>query len=272
MSNTSPTFWRKVLLGSKRNKREARKLNMAQLAVEAEYRFTAATDQIALDVPRCDARMEDQKALSRILSVWALLNRGIGYYQGLNLLASALYSVFRKTSSHPEHDTLAALGTISRIHAPFVPMHAQDYAPLENAMAFAQKIAQEVICADSSLRLLEPHIIPYLQMFALRVLPVCFATFFGDSETLQIFWNYMFGADPGLGIESVIDRASARSRHILSALILQNSKLWKMNNDQKQNFCIFEAVISLTPPSLACNIVRAATHLEMLERLGGVAM
>lgn len=245
---------------------------MIQLSMDAESRFAAATDQIGADVPRCDARAEDQKALTRILSVWTLLNRGIGYYQGLNLLASALYSVFRKTSSHPEHDTLAALGTISRIHAPFVPMHAQDRAPLKNAMAFAQKIAQEVVCADSSLRLLTPHIVTYLQMFALRVLPVCFATFFGDSKTLETFWNYMFDADPSLGIEYVIDRASARSRHILSALILQNSKLWKMNNDQKQNFCIFEAVISITPPSQACNVVRAAVHLETLERLGGVAV
>lgn len=240
--------------------------------MESECRFTTATDQIAVDVPRCDARVEDQKALTRILAVWTLLNRGIGYYQGLNLLASALFKIFRKTSSHPEHDTLAALGTISRVHAPFVPMHAQDRAPLENAMAFAQKIAQEVVCADSSLRLAVPQIVTHLQMFALRVLPVCFATFFADSETLQIFWNYMFDADPGSGIEPVIDCASARSRHIVSALILQNSKLWKMNFDQKQNFCIFEAVVSFTTPSRACNVVRAAAHLETLERLGGVAV
>ena len=82
---------------------------MAQLAAEAEYRLAGAIEQIAVDVPRCDAEPDDQKALGRILSVWTLLNRGIGYYQGLNLLASALYSVFWASSSHPEHDTLALL-------------------------------------------------------------------------------------------------------------------------------------------------------------------
>ena len=265
-------IWLAVLLGGKSKQREARKLNIDELAREAESRFARSVEQIAVDVPRCGARADDQKALSRILSAWTLLNRGIGYYQGLNLLASALYSALRESSPHPENDTLAVLGTICRVHASFVPMHAQDDAPVANALAFARKIVREVASANASLAPRLSHLVFDLQVFALRVLPVCFATFFDNAETLQTFWGYIFEAQPGASDEAVIARAAARSRHMLSSLILHNSKLWKCGNDQKQNFCIFEATVSLMSPKQARRVVRAAAHLETLERLGGFAM
>lgn len=272
MWKENSSIWLIVLLGDSKKKQEARNLDINELALEATSRFARAVEQIAVDVPRCGARAKDHKALSRILSAWTLLNRGIGYYQGLNLLASALYSALRESSPCPENDTLAALGTISRVHASFVPMHAQDDAPVINALGFAREIIREVECANVSLTLCMSQLVFNLQVFALRVLPVCFATFFDDADTLQTFWAYMFEEESDAGHQTVITRAAARSRHIVSSLILQNSKLWKCGNDQNQNFRIFEATVSLLTPTQARRVVRAAAHLETLERLGGLAM
>jgi len=271
MWNRTPKLWVSVLLGGKEKTREARGLNIHKLSLQAEFQFANAVEQIALDVPRCGARQEDYKALSRILSTWTLLNRGVGYYQGLNLLASALFSTLRESSPSPENDTLAALGTICRVHASLVPMHAQDHAPLENARTFSHNIVREVVSANVNLALPMSLLVLNLQVFALRVLPVCFATFFNEAETLQTFWGYMFETETNAVVDRAIARAAARSRHIVSALILQNTKLWTLGRDEQQSFCIFESVVSLLSPPQAHNVVRAAAHLEKLELLGGAA-
>lgn len=272
MSNNFVERWHGVLVGNFETRKEARKLNMNELSRECECRFRTAHQQINLDVPRCDAKAEDQAALCKILQVWTLLNRGIGYYQGLNLMASALYSKLKKTSSHPTHDTLTALNIMSRVHASLVPMHCDDSSPLHNAADVTRFILREVVSADASL---SPHInatFPFLQMLVLRVFPVCFASLFDTATTLYVLWNFMFEESTNSSQTFITQRANRRSRHIISALLLNQAKLWKLNSDQKQNFKIFEAVLSLLPEKEAKRIVRSARHLEKLERLGGTAM
>ena len=265
--------WENILIGDRSAREEARNLDLDSLALECEYRFQKAHDQIIVDIPRCDAVKEDQNAMCKILHAWTLLNRGVGYYQGLNLLASALYKKFKLTSSLPMHDTLAALGTISRVHTSLVPMHSEDNAPIHNAAELTRSILREVGSANASLTPFVGETFDYLQIFVIRVLPVCFASLFDSSATLYVFWGYMFRQNNNeTQSDSVPTIAARRSKHLISALMLNQVRLWKLNKDQRQNFKIFEAVTGLLHERDAKDIVRSASHLETLERLGGHAM
>lgn len=259
------------MVGGRSSLQEARGAPLQFLASHARDKNSADCDQIILDLQRNTRDMpeEGKKSLKTLLFAFVCLNKGIGYAQGMDVLAIVLRGHFVDIkSSYPDHDTLAALGFVCRVNAAFIPLHSNDPTPLQSASLFASEVWLEVTSMNPRVgnRLLP--ILDLLEMFAMKHLGICFANLF-NKQTIRLVWSYLFREAETVSHSKALAVAARRSRHVASACILQHRKLWLMGKDTTQDFQIWESVLQVADRSAVERIVGVATHLEVLETAGG---
>ena len=265
--------WLRIMVGDEPRVQEARRAHLDFLASQARLKNAEDSEQIVLDLRRNTTGMPtDAKAdLETLLLAWVWLNKGIGYAQGMDMLAIVLRSHFVESNSpNPNHDTLASLGFVCRVNAAFIPLHGSDPTPLHRATLFASEVWLEVTCMNPTVGQHVTQILDLLEIFAVKHLGVCFANLFND-KTILIVWDYLFKDGESTTRSKALAIAQRRSRHITSACILEHRKLWILGRDTAQNFEIWQSVLRLADERTARHIVQVSTHLETLETMGGEA-
>ncbi len=251
--------WLACLVGDHRSVEEARQLNLDQLAEKCLRSSTHTVDQIDIDVPRSGVVLKEEKlSLRRVLMAWCALNE-FGYVQGMNLIAAALLKYMRE-GRYPEHDALACLSGVMALNAGLLPFHMEDEEPMKLASVVVSKMWLQVSVVEPSLQQQLLQILDLFEIACLRIMSVCFVTFFSP-DTLHVVWDYVFEND-----DSADDKTSSRCRHVFSSAVLLQKKLWLFGEDAKQNFVIFEATCGLMDEQQIVKIVDLAKYLERLEK------
>lgn len=251
--------WLACLVGDRRSVKEARQLNLEHLSKKCLRNSTRVVNQIDIDIPRSGIILKEEKrSLRRVLMAWCALN-DFGYVQGMNLIAAALLR-YMSHGKYPEHDTLACLSGVMAMNAGLLPFHMEDEEPMKLASLVVSKIWLEICVVEPSLRERLLHILDLFEIACLRIMSVCFVTFFSP-ETLHIVWDYVFEND-----DSADDETSSRCRHVFASAILSQKKLWLFGEDAKQNFVIFEATCGLMDEQQITSLVELAKYLERSEK------
>ena len=251
-------LWLANLVGDTQTVAEARQLDIDKLVNTSLHYSDNAVLQIDLDITRSGLLDIDlQKSLRRVLLAWCALN-DFGYVQGMNLVGAAL---LRSTTNgrYPEHDTLACMSGVMKLNAGLLPFHMEDDEPMKLAGIVVSKMWVQICGVEPSLEDPLRSILDLFEIACLRIMSVCFVTFF-NLEALYVIWDYVFKDMHRVDIET-----SARCRHVFSAAVLSQKRLWLLGEDPKQNFVIFEATCALLDKEQAAKIVDVAKYLERLE-------
>lgn len=251
--------WLAYLVGNHESVTEARRLDLRKLANACLQNSAKAVNQINVDIPRSGTLLpEHQQSLRRVLLAWCALNE-FGYVQGMNLVAAALLRYTDK-SKYPEHDALACLSGVMALNAGLLPFHMEDKEPMELACHVVSKMWVQISGVEPSLQRRLFQILDLFEIACLRIMSVCFVTFF-SSETLHIIWDYVFESN-----DCTDDKTSSRCRHVFSAAVLSQKKLWLFGEDLRQSFVIFEATCGLLNEQQITKLVEVAKYLERLEK------
>ena len=232
------------------------------LATESHAALCDSVQQIDKDLARLAVSGETRARVREVLMAWLALNNFVGYAQGMDMVCSALLSVYdRGKSATASQDALASLSAVARINTGVIPLHATDALPLVRSSELAEQIWTEVSSAAPSLQTRLYAALPQLQVFVLRALPPCFSNVVLRQDSLVRLWDYILLTSP--------PRRPARCRHLVGAFLLRYRRLFEFGKDTQQNFVIFNELVRLTTLEQASEVVALARHLERVEKLCG---
>jgi len=177
--------WRRKLIGPKRTLRRIRK-SPIHLQVTSSY-----DEQIRLDLARSNLT-DHEDTLAGILNLFAFVNRGMGYSQGMNMLLKNLWEVFYEDDpKHAIHDCYFALSTLVGLLRPMYPLHKYDTSPVEYVTYIARLIKLK-LCMDTTIRFTDTlHLL--VQAWIQSKGPVLFANMF-SGEDLHKIWDHLFAS------------------------------------------------------------------------------
>ena len=173
--------WRRKLIGPKRTLKRVRGI---PIHLNATSRFD---EQIRLDLARSDLT-DHVETLAGILNLFAFVNRGMGYSQGMNLLLKTLWDVFYDDDpKHAVQDSYFALSTLVGLLRPMYPLHESDTSPVKYVTYISRLVKLKLggsIHFSDTLHLL-------VQAWIQGKGPVLFVNMFSGDDLYRI-WDYLF--------------------------------------------------------------------------------
>lgn len=170
--------WRQKIIGDRDMLDRIRKIKIPS-DVYSKYK-----EQINHDIHRSDIR-KDKKDIENILNMYSFVNRGMGYSQGFNLLAVALWNVFNEDNhSNAKIDTFFALHGVIGLVRYLYPLNEKDNSPLVYA-EFLSKMVQ-LQCSNI---IFDRDMVQLLNAFIICRAPVLFCNMFDHKEYLKV-WDF----------------------------------------------------------------------------------
>ena len=154
-------------------------------------------EQIRLDICRTFPENKwftsHHETLISILNAFCIVNKGLGYPQGLNFLVFPLFYVYHKHNEKTAvENTFYSLHGILRFVLPTYPLNSKDTNVLKKIESISNLVCFECYEKEPQLSILlqEPHK-QFMVSIVCNVIPTLYANVF-DLENVLILWDNFF--------------------------------------------------------------------------------
>ena len=174
-----------------------------------EFGKSEYDDQIRLDICRTFPENEwftpHHETLISILNAFCIVNKGLGYPQGLNFLVFPLFYVY-----HNDNDKTAVENTFYSLHGilrfvlPTYPLNAKDTNVLKKIESISNLVCFECYEKEPGLGILlkDPHK-QFMVSIVCNVIPTLYANIF-DLENVLLLWDGFFNTPKETMFQKVV--------------------------------------------------------------------
>ena len=166
-------------------------------------------EQIRLDIVRTFPENKwfepHHEILCSILNSFCLVNKGLGYPQGLNFLVFPLYYVYyNDNESTAVENTFYSLHGILQFVLPTYPLNAKDTNVLKKIECISNLVCYECYAREPKMDVLFDDLNKqFLMSIVTNVIPTLYANVF-KLEDILILWDIFFSTEKGKMFETVL--------------------------------------------------------------------